>query len=229
MPTTLLVADDDPAIRTLLRDVFEAQGYAVVVAADGVEALARAEETPPDLVLLDIMMPALDGLEVVRRLRAHTETPIILLTARVGETDRVVGLELGADDYVAKPFSLHELGARVRAVLRRTRARGEASDVLRVGGLVLDRPRHRVTRDGREVALTPSEFTILTTLMAAPGRVFSRAHLLDVLGNADEGSERTVDVHVRNLRTKIEPDPSAPRTLETVFGVGYRLAPTPAP
>ncbi len=222
MPATLLIADDDPAIRTLLRDFFEAQGYAVVAAADGPEALALARSAAPDLALLDVMMPGLDGLDVVRRLRAEGETPVILVTARVGETDRVVGLELGADDYVTKPFSLHELAARVRAVLRRARG-ASTTGVLRAGDLALDRALHRVTVGGTAVALTPSEFAVLAALLEASGRVLSRAHLLGVLG-ADDGSERTVDVHVRNLRAKVEAGPSAPRVVETVFGVGYRIA-----
>ena len=222
MPTTLLIAEDEAAIRDLLRDFFEAQGYAVVTAADGDEALARARDAAPDLVLLDVMMPGPDGFEVVRRLRRDGQTPVILLTARVAEMDRVVGLELGADDYVTKPFSLHEVAARVKAVLRRTRA-GAPAGVLRGGGVVLDPDRRRVTVRGETADLTPSEFTLLATLLAAPGRVFSRPQLLEVLG-AEDGVERTVDVHIRNLRVKIEADPTAPAHVETVFGVGYRFA-----
>ena len=220
--TTLLIADDERSIRDLLRDFFEAQGYAVVTAADGDEALARARDAAPDLVLLDVMMPGPDGFEVVRRLRRDGQTPVILLTARVAEMDRVVGLELGADDYVTKPFSLHEVAARVKAVLRRTRA-GAPAGVLRGGGVVLDPDRRRVTVRGETADLTPSEFTLLATLLAAPGRVFSRPQLLEVLG-AEDGVERTVDVHIRNLRVKIEADPTAPAHVETVFGVGYRFA-----
>ena len=222
MPTTLLIAEDEAAIRDLLRDFFEAQGYAVVTAADGDEALARARDAAPDLVLLDVMMPGPDGFEVVRRLRRDGQTPVILLTARVAEMDRVVGLELGADDYVTKPFSLHEVAARVKAVLRRTRASAPAG-VLRGGDVVLDPDHRRVTVRGEATDLTPSEFTLLATLLAAPGRVFSRPQLLEVLG-AEDGVERTVDVHIRNLRVKIEADPTAPAHVETVFGVGYRFA-----
>ena len=222
MPTTLLIAEDEAAIRDLLRDFFEAQGYAVVTATDGDEALARARDAAPDLVLLDVMMPGPDGFEVVRRLRRDGQTPVILLTARVAEMDRVVGLELGADDYVTKPFSLHEVAARVKAVLRRTRA-GAPAGVLRGGDVVLDPDRRRVTVRGEAADLTPSEFTLLATLLAAPGRVFSRPQLLEVLG-AEDGVERTVDVHIRNLRVKIEADPTAPAHVETVFGVGYRFA-----
>lgn len=226
MPATLLVVDDHAAIRTMLADYFTARGFRVVTAVDGREALAAARATPPDLVLLDVMMPHLDGLEVLRHVRRKVDTPVILLTARVEETDKVIGLELGADDYVTKPFSLREVEARVRAVLRRVQRASEPAEVLRAGALVLDRGRHRVTLGGEDVALTPTEFDLLATLMAAPGRVYSRAQLLERLQGDDDlaGSERTVDVHVRNLRAKLEPDPSAPRFVETVFGVGYRLA-----
>jgi len=220
MPS-LLIADDSASVRTLVRDYFEAQGYAVLTAADGSEALATAREVGPDLLLLDVMMPGLDGFEVVRQLQGTM--PVILLTARVAEMDRVVGLELGADDYVTKPFSLHELAARVRAVLRRSRREPPAPSVLREGDVVLDRARHRVEVAGAEVPLTPSEFTVLETLMAAPGRVFSRLQLLEALGNAESGAERTVDVHVRNLRAKLEADPATPTYVQTVFGVGYRF------
>ena len=222
MPPVLLVADDAPAIREVVRDYFEAQGFSVIEAENGAEALEVAEEFQPDLVLLDVMMPKLDGFGVVRALRQSGETPVILLTARVAETDKVTGLELGADDFVTKPFSLHELHARVRAVLRRT-GRG-APTVLRTGDLVLDRERRRVDVDENPVDLTPSEFAILEALLLSPGRVYSRAQLLSILGRDDDGSERTIDVHVRNLRAKVEPDPSAPRYVQTVFGVGYRLA-----
>ncbi len=222
MPT-LLIADDAASVRTLVQDYFEAQGFTAVAAEDGTGALAKARELRPDLLVLDVMMPGLDGFEIVRQLRG--EIPIILLTARVEEIDRVLGLELGADDYVTKPFSLHELGARVRAVLRRSQRDPPAAAVLREGEVVLDQTRHRVEVDVQEISLTPSEFTVLETLMVTPGRVFSRAQLLDALGSGESGSERTVDVHVRNLRAKIEADPSAPAYVQTVFGVGYRFGP----
>ena len=221
MPTTLLIAEDEAAIRDLLRDFFVAQGYAVVTAADGKEALAAAREHAPDLVLLDVMMPWVDGFEVARQLRRDGETPVILLTARADESDKVEGLGLGADDYVTKPFSFHEVAARVEAVLRRARRGG---DVLRGGDVVLDAGAHRATVRGRPVDLTPAEFALLHALMGASGRALSRADLLDVLG-LDDGSERTVDSHVRNLRTKVEPDPKAPTHVETVFGLGYRFGP----
>jgi len=223
MPATLLVVDDAPAVRTMLRDYLEAQGYTILTATDGLDALAVARERTVDLVLLDVMMPGLDGFEVIRELRKVRDTPIILLTARVAESDKVVGLELGADDFMTKPFSLHELKARIRAVLRRTQMAPKAQEVLRVDDLVLDRTRHRISVRDELVSLTPSEFAILDALMEAPGRVLSRAQLLDVLGRSDDRVERTVDVHVRNLRTKIEEDPAAPHYVQTVFGIGYRL------
>ncbi|MEM1054349.1 MAG: response regulator transcription factor [Bacteroidota bacterium] len=222
MATTLLVADDAPAIREIVRDYFEAQGFTVVEAENGAEAVTLAEQLDPDLVLLDVMMPKLDGFGVIRALRESGETPVILLTARVAETDKVMGLELGADDFVTKPFSLHELHARVRAVLRRSGRNQRA--VLRMGALVLDRERRLVNVDDASIDLTRSEFAILEALLLSPGRVFSRSALLTVLGRETDGAERTIDVHVRNLRSKVEPDPSDPTFVQTVFGVGYRLA-----
>lgn len=221
MPRTILVADDEPAIRNLLRDFLEAQGYAVVTAADGKEALAVARASSPDLILLDVMMPWVDGFDVVRELRREGETPVILLTARVDETDKVKGLGLGADDYVTKPFGFHEVAARIKAVLRRSEPKG----VLRGGDVVLDSEAHRVTVRGESAEITPAEFDLLHALMAASGRALSRTHLLEVLGHDYDGSERTVDSHVRNLRVKVEADPKAPAHIETVFGVGYRFTP----
>lgn len=220
MPT-LLIADDAPAVRDLLRDYFDAKGYRVVTASDGKEALAAARAAAPDLVLLDVMMPWMDGFEVVREIRREADTPIILLTARVVERDRVAGLDLGADDYITKPFNLQEVEARVRAVLRRYRP-PEASGVLRGGDIVLDEAAHRVSVGGEAVPLTRSEFTLLAALMRASGRVLSREALLGALGHTDR-STRTVDVHIRNLRTKVEPSPEAPAHVETVVGVGYRF------
>ncbi|MEP0545333.1 MAG: response regulator transcription factor [Rhodothermales bacterium] len=221
MPRTLLVADDEPAIRDLLRDFFEAEGYTVVTASDGREALAVAREAAPDLVLLDVMMPWVDGFDVVRELRREGQTPVILLTARVEEADKVKGLGLGADDYVTKPFSFHEVAARVQAVLRRSEPKG----VLRGGDIALDVEAYRVTVRGEWAELTPAEFNILRALMAASGRALSRLDLLEVLGRDYDGSERTVDSHVRNLRVKVEVDPKTPAHIETVFGTGYRFAP----
>ncbi len=221
MRRTLLVADDEPTIRNLLQDFFEAQGYTVVTAADGKEALAVAREALPDLVLLDVMMPWVNGFDVVRELRCEGQTPVILLTARTEEADKLNGLGLGADDYVTKPFSFHEVAARVQAVLRRSEPKG----VLRGGNIVLDPWAHRVEVSGEVADVTPAELAILKALMEASGRVLSRIYLLEVLGRDYDGAERTVDSHVRNLRVKIEPDPKMPTHIETVFGVGYRFAP----
>lgn len=221
MRRTLLIADDEPAILNLLRDFFEAQGYRVVTAADGKEALAVAREAMPDLVLLDVMMPWVNGFDVVRELRREGQTPVVLLTARADEADKLNGLGLGADDYVTKPFSFQEVAARVQAVLRRSEPKG----MLRGGDIVLDPSAHRVEVNGEVADLTPAELAILKALMQASGRVLSRIHLLEVLGRDYDGSERTVDSHVRNLRVKIESDPKMPTHIETVFGVGYRFAP----
>ena len=225
MPRTILIADDHASVRALVQDYLTAQGYRVVAAADGREALMVARAERPDLILLDVMMPNLDGFEFMRVFRRDQATPVILLTARVAETDKVVGLELGADDYVTKPFGMQELVARIRAVLRRVAPESQAAAALRVGDLALDRATHAVTVAGQPVSLTPSEFELLAALMEAPGRVFTREQFLERLqGGEYEGVERTIDVHIRNLRRKIEPDPSRPRYIETVFGVGYRLA-----
>ena len=219
----ILVVDDEPKIVQLVRDYLERAGFAVSTARDGNEALMRARQERPDLIVLDLGLPELDGLEVTRRLRRDSGVPIIMLTARDDETDKVVGLELGADDYVTKPFSPRELEARVRAVLRR-HARDADAEVLRVGDLVLDLPRLRTEVAGRPVTLTATEFQLLTALARQPGRVFTRSQLLDAIhGVAFESYERAIDAHVKNIRRKIEPDPRAPRYLLTVYGVGYRL------
>jgi DNA-binding response OmpR family regulator len=219
----ILVVDDEPKIVQLVRDYLERAGFAVSTARDGNEALMRAHQERPDLIVLDLGLPELDGLEVTRRLRRDSGVPIIMLTARHEETDKVVGLELGADDYVTKPFSPRELEARVRAVLRR-QVRGE-SDVLRAGDLTLDIPRLRTEVSGRPISLTATEFELLAALARQPGRVFTRAQLLDAIhGVAFDSYERAIDAHVKNIRRKIEPDPRAPRYLLTVYGVGYRLA-----
>jgi DNA-binding response OmpR family regulator len=220
MKNTILVVDDSPSVRKLLRDYLQED--------DGQEALHVAQEIKPDLILLDIMMPEMDGFDFMRTYRKEHETPIILLTARLEETDKVVGLELGADDYVTKPFNMRELVARIRAVMRRAERRPPSEEVLRVGGISLDRATRIVNVSDRAVHLTPSEFDLLAILMATPGRVFSRLDLLERMqGHAFEGVARTIDVHVRNLRKKIEPQPSNPIYVETVFGVGYRFNPDP--
>jgi DNA-binding response OmpR family regulator len=221
---TILVVDDEPRITQLVRDYLESAGFAVVTAADGREALMRVRTERPDLVVLDLGLPHLDGLDVTRRLRREGELPIIMLTARDDETDKLIGLELGADDYVTKPFSPRELVARVRAVLRR-RDPERSDDLLHAASLTLDVPRMRLEVDGRPVELTATEFSLLAAMARQPGRVFTRSQLLDAIhGVAFESYERAIDAHVKNIRRKVEPDPHDPRYLLTVYGVGYRLA-----
>jgi two-component system, OmpR family, alkaline phosphatase synthesis response regulator PhoP len=223
---TVLVVDDEPQIVQLVRDYLEHGGFAVLSAGDGPTALELARTRSPDLVVLDLGLPGLDGLDVTRSLRRDLTMPIIMLTARDDESDKLVGLELGADDYVVKPFSPKELVARVRAVLRRAEGLRSDSDVIRVGSEVeLDLARMVATIGGRRVELTPTEFQLLATLARQPGRVFTRAQLLDAVhGVAFESYERAIDAHVKNLRRKIEPEPRAPRFVLTAFGVGYRFA-----
>jgi DNA-binding response OmpR family regulator len=224
MTQTILVVDDKANIRRLLQDYLAEQGYRIVTAANGREALYAARAERPDLILLDIMMPEMDGYDFLRAHRQERATPVILLTARLEETDKVVGLELGADDYVTKPFGMRELHARIRAVLRRTTGEALPKSRLEAPGLAVDLDSRLVTANGRPVSLTPSEFGLLTTLMRTPGRVFSRLELLEALpGEAFAGAERAVDVHIRNLRKKIEPDAGNPHYVETVFGIGYRF------
>jgi DNA-binding response OmpR family regulator len=226
--STILLVDDEEAVRKVLTFPLERDGHTVVQASDGEEALARFGDQPVDLVVLDIMLPKLDGLEVCKQLRARSPVPIIMLTARDDELDKVLGLELGADDYITKPFSIREFRSRVRALLRRARTlRGgpeTAEELLRSGELVLDGSRRIVTAAGAPVPLTYVEFEILRTLMAHPGRVYSRRMLLEVLwGSADFRDPRTIDVHVRHLREKLEPDASRPEHILTVRSVGYRF------
>jgi two-component system, OmpR family, alkaline phosphatase synthesis response regulator PhoP len=221
---TILVVDDEPKITQLVRDYLQSAGFEVVTAGDGREALMRAHTDRPDLVILDLGLPQLDGLDVTRSLRRDGDLPIIMLTARDDETDKLIGLELGADDYVTKPFSPRELVARVRAVLRR-RDRGGQDDLLRAGALTLDVPRMRLEVDGRAVELTATEFNLLAAMARQPGRVFTRSQLLDAIhGIAFDSYERAIDAHVKNIRRKIELDAHDPRHLLTVYGVGYRLA-----
>ncbi|MGA7987063.1 MAG: response regulator transcription factor [Candidatus Dormiibacterota bacterium] len=221
----VLIVDDEPQIVRLVRDYLERAGFEVTAAANGAEALREFSRQRPDLVVLDLTLPETDGLDVARAIRRTGEVPIIMLTARTGEADRVAGLELGADDYVTKPFSARELVARVRAVMRRAQTAAMREDVVRVGdSLVLDAPRMQVQVDGRDVILTATEFQLLLFMARQPGRVFTRAQLLDAMhGVAVESYERAVDAHVKNIRRKIEDDPRAPQHLQTVFGVGYRL------
>jgi DNA-binding response OmpR family regulator len=222
---TVLVVDDEPRIVQLARDYLEHAGFAVLAAADGRAALQIARSRHPDLVVLDLGLPGLDGLDVTRALRADGNLPIVMLTARDDELDKILGLELGADDYLTKPFSPRELVARVRAVLRRAERAAEPADRIVAGELVLDVPRLQGSVAGRSIELTPSEFAILATMARQPGRVFTRSQLLDaVRGDAFESYERAIDAHVKNIRRKIEPDPRQPRYLLTVYGVGYRVA-----
>jgi DNA-binding response OmpR family regulator len=225
MTKTILVVDDKEQLRTLVKTYLSGEGFRVVTARDGRDALFIARDEKPDLIILDLMMPGMSGYEFLHAHRKERETPVIMLTAKVEESDRVLGLELGADDYITKPFSMRELAARVRAVLRRMHKEPGEAQKLQIGDLVLDHETRTVTVGGNPVDLTPSEFGLLATLMATPGRVFSRLELLErIQGDAYEGYERTIDVHVRNLRTKIEADPRSPRYIETVYGVGYRLS-----
>ncbi|HEY7537162.1 MAG TPA: response regulator transcription factor [Gaiellaceae bacterium] len=231
--STILLVDDEAAVRKVLSFPLERDGYTVVQASDGEEALERFDGQPVDLVVLDIMLPKLDGLEVCKRLRAQSSVPIIMLTARDDELDKVLGLELGADDYITKPFSIREFRSRVRALLRRARApRHDSSDAgaeeqLVAPGLLIDVPRRTVEVRGEPVQLTYVEFELLRTLVADPGRVFSRRMLLEALwGTADFRDPRTIDVHVRHLREKIEADSHRPEYILTVRSVGYRFRDT---
>jgi DNA-binding response OmpR family regulator len=226
MAKTILVVDDKASMRQLIEEYLAAQGFNVATAENGRQAIYAARHEKPDLILLDIMMPEMDGYEFIRQYRKERSTPIILLTAKLEELDKVIGLELGADDYITKPFGMRELVARIRAVLRRAGGEAPLSEVLRGGSVTLDRDAHRVTVRDEPVELTPTEFDLLGILMEVPGRVYSRSELLVKLqGSSFEGAERTVDVHIRHLRSKIEYDPSNPCFVETVFGVGYRFAP----
>ena len=224
MAQTILVVDDESKLRDLIRMYLEQEGYRVVEAGHGREALYVARVEKPDLIVLDLMMPEMGGYEFMRAFSKEAQTPVIVLTAKVDDQDKILGLELGADDYVTKPFNVRELIARVRAVLRRTQKAAVEPDILRAADIVLDRAGRTVKVADRSVDLTPSEFAILATLLAAPGQVFSRLDLLDrVSGESYEGYERTIDVHIRNLRTKIEPDPKNPIYVDTVYGMGYRF------
>ncbi|GII52530.1 DNA-binding response regulator [Planotetraspora thailandica] len=221
----VLVAEDNEKQADLVRRYLEHEGHSVATVHDGRAALDAARRTHPDVVILDVMMPKLDGLHVCRLLRAESDVPVLMLTARSTEDDLLAGLDLGADDYMTKPYSPRELMARVRTLLRRTRAAATRSEtVLRVGALAVDPVRHEVTVEGRPVECTPGEFQVLELMAAEPGRVFTREQILDHLHGFDRYiTSRTVDVHVMNLRKKIEPDPRRPARLVTVYGVGYKL------
>jgi DNA-binding response OmpR family regulator len=226
---TILVVDDEPKIADLARDYLQHAGFAVITARTGRTALETIRRQRPDLVVLDLGLPELDGLDVTREIRRDSSLPIVMLTARDDELDKLLGLELGADDYLTKPFSPRELVARVKAVLRRVDRTGlgsrGAGEIIRAGELILDPARMRVELGDHQIELTPTEFQLLATLAAQPGRIFTRSQLLDAVhGVAFESYERAIDTHVKNIRRKLEPDPREPRYVLTVYGVGYRFA-----
>jgi two-component system, OmpR family, alkaline phosphatase synthesis response regulator PhoP len=226
MVKKILIVDDNPDIVEMLKAYLTAEGFDVASAANGQQALHVAREQKPDCIVLDMMMPKMSGSEFIRVYTAEADTPILVLTARIEETDKVLGLELGADDYVTKPFSLRELTARINALIRRANKGPQEADILRAADVTLDKSGHLVEIGDQAVELTPSEFDLLAALMSAPGRTYSRSELLEALGESTflEGYERTVDVHIHNLREKIEPDPSQPIYIQTVYGTGYRFA-----
>ncbi len=222
---TILVVDDELKITRLVRDYMQQAGFNVIEAGDGIAGVSAARTHRPDLIVLDLGLPGMDGLDVTRTLRATSTVPIIMLTARSDETDRIVGLELGADDYIVKPFSPKELVARVRAVLRRVDAVADGAEVIRAGDVEIDVPKMRVSVAGNPVDLTPTEFELVATLAKQPGRIFTRTQLLDAVhGVAFESYERAVDAHIKNIRRKIEPDPRSPVFVLTVHGVGYKFS-----
>jgi len=224
MSKTVMIVDDEKRLVSLVESYLAQEGYRVVSANNGKEALPIASREKPDLIILDIMMPEMDGYGFMREHRKEMDTPIILLTARVDDDERVIGLELGADDYITKPFRPRELVARVRAVLRRAGKTEPQGKMLQVADITLDRDMREVTVASKSVDLTPSEFDLMAALMTSPGRVFSRLDLLDIIqGVRYEGYERTIDTHIKNLRAKIESDPRSPHYIETVYGVGYRF------
>ena len=224
MSKKIMIVDDEPRLVSVVEAYLTQEGFDVATASNGQEALFVARESKPDLIILDVMMPEMDGFEFMRAHRREAETPIILLTAKVEEDDKVIGLELGADDFVTKPFRPRELVARVRAVLRRAGQTRPEAAVIRASNIELDRERHTVEVGERYVDLTPSEFDLLAALMSVPGRAYSRLELLDrIQGVAYEGYERTIDVHIKNLRAKVEPKPKEPHYIQTVYGVGYRF------
>ncbi len=221
----ILLIEDEPELVRVLRAYLEKSGFQVESAYRGDTGLSLWQHKRPDLVILDLNLPGMDGLDVAREIRRQGNTPIIMLTARVEESDQLIGLELGADDYITKPFSPRIVVARVRALLRRAQGGSTPARILRAADLEIDLDAHTVTRGGQEIPLTPTEFDLLVTLAKQPGRVFKRLQLLEALqGAAYAGYERTVDAHIKNLRAKLEPDPKHPRYIETVFGVGYRFA-----
>ena len=224
MNELILVVDDEPKIVRLARDYLERSQFRVLPAEDGVAALAAARQEKPDLVVLDLNLPGMDGLDVCRALRRESSVPIIMLTARAEEMDRLIGLELGADDYIVKPFSPRELVARVRAVLRRSQGDLQSPEIVRVGALEIDLNGHRTTLHEETIKLTRIEFGLLATLAQHPGQTFSRAQLIDRLhGTAEGGYDRSIDAHIKNLRRKLEEDPADPQYVLTVYGIGYQF------
>ena len=224
MRELILVVDDEPKIVKQARDYLENAGYNVLTAGDGVTALAIARRERPDLIVLDLNLPGMDGLDVCRALRRASDVPIIMLTARVDETDRLIGLELGADDYITKPFSPRELVARVRVVLRRVQGNVRQPGILRAGDLEIDLDGHRVQRGGETLPLTRAEFNMLAILAGQPGQTFSRAQLISHLhGVVYDGYDRSIDSHLKNLRRKLEANPAEPRYILTVYGIGYKF------
>jgi DNA-binding response OmpR family regulator len=222
---TILVVDDEPKIVQLARDYLEHAGFTVLTASDGPTALHAARSSKPDLIVLDLGLPQIDGLDVTRSIRKDSNVPIIMLTARSEESDKLIGLELGADDYITKPFSPKELVARVRTVLRRSDHTQRDEEIIRVADLTLDVPRLRLTVENQPIDLTPTEFQLLAALARQPGRIFTRAQLLDTVhGIAFESYERAIDAHIKNIRRKIEPNPREPRYILTVYGMGYKFA-----
>jgi len=220
----ILVVDDEPQILDLISSYLNKEGFRVVSAGDGETAIALADQEKPDLILLDLMLPGLSGYEVCTRIRKTSATPIIMLTARDEETDKIVGLELGADDYITKPFSPREVVARVRAVLRRTMHEDAEDKIIRAGDVQIDALRHEVKKGDSTIDLTPTEFKLLETMADSPRRVFTRLQLVEkVQGYSFEGYERTIDAHIKNLRQKIENDPKNPHYIQTVYGVGYKF------
>ena len=227
MNELILVVDDEPKIVRLARDYLEQSGFRVLPSNDGLSALAAARQEKPDLIVLDLNLPGMDGIDLCRALRRESSVPIIMLTARVEETDRLIGLEVGADDYISKPFSPRELVARVRAVLRRTQGEVQTPGLIRTGALQIDLNGHRVMRQDEPIKLTRIEFSLLATLAQHPGQTFSRAQLIQRLhGSDDSGFDRSIDAHIKNLRRKLEDDPADPRYIQTVYGIGYRFAET---
>lgn len=222
--TSILVIEDEQELANVLRSYLEKAGYNVTTAQRGDTGLSAWERQAPDLVILDLNLPGLDGLHVAREIRRQANTPLIMVTARVGESDRLLGLELGADDYIVKPYSPREVVARVKAVLRRSSPEEQTAQRWQSGDLLVDQASHSVSRAGDTVDLTPTEFNLLAALISQPGRVFTRLQLLEAAqGSAYDGYERSVDAHIKNLRAKIERDPRQPQYVETVFGVGYRF------